>query len=72
LASAGGDQTVRLWDLADGPERAIWIGTAPAARSVAFSFDKRSLASAGADGAVRLWDVETGHERGVLKDMPAS
>jgi WD40 repeat protein len=61
LASAGGDRTVRLWDvtsrtsphLLGGPltGHSGWVN------SVAFSPDGTTLASAGGDRTVRLWDI---------------
>ncbi|WP_427846412.1 WD40 repeat domain-containing protein [Amycolatopsis keratiniphila] len=60
LASAGDDQTVRLWDIAE-PARprplATLTGHADGVYAVAFSSDGRTLASAGDDRTVRLWDV---------------
>src|SRR5258708_6766479 len=52
LATASGDGSVRLWDVATG--RTV--------RAVAFSPDGKLLASAGGDATVRLWDVATGKQ----------
>ncbi len=69
LASGGGDQTTRLWDVASRKERAVLQGHAFA---VAFSPDGRTLAGAGIDGAVRLWDVATGKLRSTLRGHSGS
>jgi hypothetical protein len=64
LASADGDGTVRLWNLATGqPVGGPLRGTSNpnGVRAVAFSRDGRLLASADADGTVQLWDAATGH-----------
>ena len=58
LATAGGDGTARLWDVATQQE----IGTPMAAGpdpldAVAFSRDGRTLATVGGDGTARSWDV---------------
>ena len=66
LASADGDKTVRLWDLAAGEQRRILTGHGGAVRGVAFSPDGRLLASCGDDNAVRLWDPAAGTQRRVL------
>src|SRR5262249_25581726 len=67
LASASGDKTVRLWDLATNKERATLQGHTESVMSVAFSPDGKILASASRDKTVKLWDVTTGKERATLK-----
>jgi WD40 repeat protein len=58
-ASAGFDQTVRLWSVEPGTEprrfeSAGWI--------VVFSADGKRLASGGGDRTIRTWNLETGKE----------
>jgi len=67
LASAGGDQTVRLWDLADRPRASHLDWNCPAARSVAFSFDKRSLARPAQTARCVCGTSRPATKRGVLK-----
>jgi WD40 repeat protein len=60
LATAGDDQTVRLWGLTN-PARPRPLGQAlsghtSAVSDVAFAPDGRSLATASGDQTVRLWD----------------
>ena len=63
LASASGDGTVRLWNLATGrPVGApIHVGSAylGGVFGMAFSPDGKLLASASGDGTVRLWNLAT-------------
>ena len=67
LASAGHDQTIRLWDVATGRESQVLRGHADAVLDVAYSPDGRTLASAGLDRTVRLWDASTGRELRTLR-----
>jgi WD40 repeat protein len=66
LASWGEDQTIRLWDVATGKERATLRGdNGDIARCVmAFTSDGKKLAAAPDDdsGTIRLLDVDSGRE----------
>jgi len=62
LASAGMDQTIRLWDPATGAMQHVLTGNNGPVGSVAFSPDGTRLVNGGSDGTVRLWDVATGIE----------
>jgi hypothetical protein len=73
LASGGQDQTIRLWDLANGEPRDL-RGHDASITSVTYSRDGKRLASGGRDGNVIIWDAISGkllrkmvgHERTVL------
>ena len=69
LASAGQDQTVRIWDPATGTQQAVLEGHQDAVFEVcAVTVAGRVLlASAGQDRTVRIWDPATGTQRAVLK-----
>ncbi|OGO28594.1 MAG: hypothetical protein A2Z16_07650 [Chloroflexi bacterium RBG_16_54_18] len=60
LASAGGDTSIRLWDI----QKAILIATlrshTAAVTSVKFNDQSTALASSGLDGRVIVWKIETG------------
>jgi Tol biopolymer transport system component len=66
LATAGGDETARLWDPATGEHRRTLTGHDDWVWGVAFSPDGRLLATAGGDETVRLWDPATGEHRRTL------
>jgi WD40 repeat protein len=61
LASGGHDQTVRLWNTADGSPRAVLSGHADTVRGLAVSPDGVWLVSVSEDQTVRLWSTAT-HE----------
>src|SRR6266699_2914443 len=63
LASASGDETVRLWDATIGAARQTLEGHTGWVNAVAFSPDGKTLASASGDKTVRLWDATTGAVR---------
>jgi WD40 repeat protein len=68
LATASGDGTVRLWDVATGkPHGEPLYGHVAAVYDVAFSPDAQLLASASKDAKVRLWDVASGKPLAVVE-----
>jgi WD40 repeat protein len=57
LATACGDHTIRLWDVATGKEVCELRGHEAYVHAVAFSPDGTRLASASGDSTVRIWDT---------------
>ncbi|NDJ76314.1 MAG: WD40 repeat domain-containing protein [Chloroflexi bacterium] len=72
LASASGDQTVRVWDTATGEQITVFEGHTASVSGVAWSPDGTQLASSSADQTVRVWDVASGTQRVVLEGHPYS
>ena len=62
LASAGEDNTARLWDPASGELLATCRGHTSKVLGVAFSADGARLVTASADRTVRQWDAASGHQ----------
>jgi len=67
LASASGDNTVKLWDIKSGKEIKTLKGHTEAVTSVSFSPNAKTLASASGDNTVKLWDIKSGKEIKTLK-----
>src|SRR5258705_4790432 len=62
LASASGDETARLWEVATGREIHVLKGHGSHVSAVAFSPDGKTLASGSWDMTVKLWDPATRRE----------
>ena len=72
LASASGDNTVKLWDGATREEIATLEGHTRPVLSVVFSPDGTTLASASGDNTVKLWDGATREEIATLEGHTSS
>lgn len=62
IATAGEDNTARVWDAATGALRATCQGHTKEVNCIAFSPDGTRLATGSQDGTVRQWDARTGQE----------
>ncbi|HEY2762969.1 MAG TPA: hypothetical protein VGJ13_03000 [Pseudonocardiaceae bacterium] len=60
LATSSDDGTARLWQVADGTERAVFTGHAGGVWDCAFSPDGSLLATVSDDRTVRLWNIPDG------------
>jgi WD40 repeat protein len=70
VATAYGDRSVCVWDVASGVQRATFSRPRPAT-DVAFSPDGALIAVTSADGNVRVWDAITGTGRVAFSEHPA-
>jgi WD40 repeat protein len=66
LAAAGGNSTVKVWDLTAGNEALVLRGHTETVSAVAFSPDGWRLTSGGGDGVVKIWDATTPAETATL------
>src|SRR5262249_19132014 len=57
LASGSGDNTIKLWEVVSGQERAALSGHGQAVWRGAFSPDGQTLASGSRDNTIKLWEV---------------
>jgi WD40 repeat protein len=68
LATAGYDNAIKLWNVADGQELRTLDGHNGAVFELAFRRDGKVLASASGDRTVKLWNVATGERLETLKE----
>ncbi|MFD9220086.1 NB-ARC domain-containing protein [Streptomyces sp. NPDC060064] len=66
LATAGNDDTVRLWQVPHGREQTVLTGHTGGVWDCAFSPDGTLLATASDDHTVRLWRIPDGTPQAVL------
>ena len=66
LASAGGDDAVRLWEISTGAELHRLTKHHHGVFGLSFTGDGRTLALGSGDHTVRLWDLATGQESRML------
>ena len=62
LATAGADNAIKLWNLADGQPGKTLAGHAASVHSLAFNADGSKLASASEDKTIRVWNLADGTE----------
>ncbi len=62
VVSCSTDQTVRIWDVVTGQQKAQMNGHQGAVHALALSPDESLVVSSGADKTVRLWDVAGGRQ----------
>jgi len=69
LASAGSDNTVKIWDVSDGDGKEVTTlkGNAGNVYAVAFHPTKKIVAWGGWDRVIRLWDIEKNQQVGKLE-----
>lgn len=66
VASASGDNTIAIWNVASGRPLLSIRAHTDGVWSVAFSPDGKTLASGGGDHMVRLWQADSGEPLGAL------
>lgn len=67
LASAGDDQTIRIWDVVRKRSLRVLEPHSGTIHGVAFSFNGPLIAASGADGNVRVWDLHSDSEARLLQ-----
>jgi WD40 repeat protein len=72
LASAGREDTVRVWDAESGKQVFVLRGHTGSVSQVSFSPDSKRIATGSEDKTVRVWDAQTGQELFVLRGHSAA
>lgn len=67
LLSCGRDKTIRLWDLSNGRQSAIFEGHSDSVLNIAYDGNNEILASACRDATVKIWDLRCQEELTTLK-----
>jgi hypothetical protein len=62
LASCSNDQTIRVWNVATGKEKAKLVGHDDEVYRLAFGPGDKTLITGGNDNTIRTWDLETAKE----------
>ncbi|CAK68192.1 unnamed protein product (macronuclear) [Paramecium tetraurelia] len=62
FASGSGDNSIRLWDVKTGQQKAKLDGHTHYIYSIFFSPDGSTIVSGSEDKSIRLWDVQTGQQ----------
>ena len=62
LATAGGDRTIKFWNLSDGSQRGSLDEGVGCVRSISFSPDGNWLAYAGTDFTIKVWNLARAQE----------
>lgn len=66
LATAGGDNLIRVWDVASGQEQRVLRGHTAAVSHLSLSADGRTLVSADVDNRIKVWTTDPTSEINVL------
>jgi WD40 repeat protein len=66
VVSGSEDNSIRVWDVANGESRKVLRGHGSAVRSCMFSLDGKSVLSGSEDQSVRVWNVQGYEETRVL------
>ncbi|CAD8071636.1 unnamed protein product [Paramecium primaurelia] len=66
LASCSDDNSILIWDVKTGQQKAKLDGHSNWVRSVCFSPDGNTLTSGGEDMSILLWNAETGQQKAKL------
>ncbi len=68
IASASGDNSIKIWDAASGEELHSLEGHSDSVYQVVFSPDGARIVSASDDSCIKLWDVASGVDLRALED----
>ncbi len=61
------DNTVRIWDVATGQERAVLKGHTAQISCLTLSSDGKMIITGSYDNTARIWDMASGQQRAILK-----